>query len=302
MIRLVHAQTVAGPILVDDIDDGLPNKTARRGVAPPAQYERDGYANKPKQACYLPRVNPANPAQPGYIDLQETDRVLLSLNVGKIAGFVKGGLMTATSFVAGDVATPTLATADLDTPGAGDLTLTGTSLTSLAPNTSSVTLVHRARVTIAGADGNGGVVYRAVTPGTGGNSITVTHVVAGNNTPLSIGVVGNAITVNLATGAGGAVTSTAAQVVSAITGSGPASALVAATATGNGTGLSAAAASTALANGGTQTLTQAQIVTGSGTVGATSIVIPAALIPLATLGGTASVTADLATTASIALT
>ena len=33
MLRLIHNQTVAGGILINDIDDGLPNKTAKRGVA-----------------------------------------------------------------------------------------------------------------------------------------------------------------------------------------------------------------------------------------------------------------------------
>ena len=33
MLRLIHNQTVAGGILINDIDDGLPNKTAKRGIA-----------------------------------------------------------------------------------------------------------------------------------------------------------------------------------------------------------------------------------------------------------------------------
>jgi hypothetical protein len=302
MIRLVHSQTTAGALLVNDIDDGLPNKTARRTVAPPQAYERDGYANKPKQPCYVPRVNLADPTQAGFVDLQETDRVLLSLNKGTIAGFVRQGLLTATQFTSGDVAAPVLTTADLDTPSAGILTLTGTNFVSLAPRTSSVTLTHKARVTVPGADGNGGVIYRAVTPGTGGNAITVAHVVAGNNTALSVSVTGNAITVNVATGGGGAATSTATQVAAAIAGSGAAAALVTATATGSGAGITAAASATALASGGDQVLTQAQITGGSGTVGATSIVIPAALIPLALLGALAKVTADAQTSAAVALT
>lgn len=153
MLRLIHKQTTAGGLLINDIDDGLPNKTASRMVAGANKYayQRDGYANKPKQKCYVPRVNPADATQAGYIDLTETDRVLLSYQKGTIAGFVKAGLLDVVSFVAADIATPTLATADLDTPGAGDLTLTGTSLTSFAPNTTSVIITGTGAVTLTQA-------------------------------------------------------------------------------------------------------------------------------------------------------
>lgn len=162
MLRLIHSQTTTGPLLVNDIDDGLPNKTARRLVAGADKYayERDGYANKSKQKCYVPRVNPADATQAGYIDLNETDRVLLSYKKGTIAGFVKAGLLSVVSFVAADVAAPVLTTADKDTPGAGDLTLTGTSFTSIAPNTTSVILTGTGATTLTQAAilGGGGTI------------------------------------------------------------------------------------------------------------------------------------------------
>lgn len=151
MIRLVHSQIASGSILVSDIDDGLPNKTARRTVAPQYSYERDGYAQAPKQPCYLPRVDPANPALPGHIDLELTDRVLMSVNRGQIAGFVKNGLITATLFAASDVAAPDLTSAVLDVLGTGDLTLTGTGFTSLEPYTSSVVITGDGAVTLTPA-------------------------------------------------------------------------------------------------------------------------------------------------------
>ena len=93
MLRLVHAQTIQGAILVDDIDDGLPNKDVHRlgSTADPKAYVRDGYANKPKQACYVPRTQSAEgfPLIPGYITLNETPRVTLSAGKGKILGFLK---------------------------------------------------------------------------------------------------------------------------------------------------------------------------------------------------------------------
>ena len=74
---------------------------------------------------------------------------------------------------------------DSDVSAAGDVALTGTSAV-------------RASRTIGA--GNAGIVYTAVTPGTGGNSITVAYVNPGTESAaLSVGVIGNAITVNLAT-------------------------------------------------------------------------------------------------------
>lgn len=64
---------------------------------------------------------------------------------------------------------------------------------------------------------NNAITWTAVTKGAGGNSVTVTLVDPGaNNAALAVVVTGNAIVVNLATGAGGAITSTAAQVIAAV--------------------------------------------------------------------------------------
>lgn len=86
----------------------------------------------------------------------------------------------------------------------------------------------------------------------GGNDIKVALVDPGAaNAPLSVSVTGADITVSLATGASGAVTSTAAQVVAAINASPAASALVVAyTYRGStGAGVVAPAAATALSDG-----------------------------------------------------
>lgn len=148
MLRLIHAQTVAGAILVPDIDDGLPNKTAHRLEGDPKQYERDGYANSPKQKCYIPRANPAATTQAGYIDLQETDRVIASAAKGAIKKLQRAGLISVVSFTPTDLATPVLTLADLGTPGAGDLTLTGTGFLSLAPAVSSVVITGPGAITL----------------------------------------------------------------------------------------------------------------------------------------------------------
>jgi len=153
MLRLIHKQVNLGPILVDDIDDGLPNKTVHRmgTTADPKSYPRDGYANKPKQSCYIPYAHPANTALPGFIDVFETDRVTHSAGKGKIYGLRRAGLIDVTIFAEADVATPVITNAQIDTPLAGDLTITGTGLLSLAPVTSSVVLTGSGAVTLTQA-------------------------------------------------------------------------------------------------------------------------------------------------------
>jgi hypothetical protein len=153
MYRVYHNQTVSGAILVDDIDDGLPSKTAHRLTSNPDAAPRDGYANSPKQPCYVPRSRASNgfPSVAGYIDLNQTQRVTLSAGKGKIAGLQTAGLVTVVSFTASQVVTPVLTLADLDTPGAGDITLTGTTFLSVAPDVTSVVLTGTGAVTLTAA-------------------------------------------------------------------------------------------------------------------------------------------------------
>ncbi len=125
-------------------------------VAPPDQYERDGYANKPKQKCYVPRVNADNTAQAGYIDLTESDRVLLSAGKGVIAGLVRASHLTVVSFVAANLNTPVLTLARLGVPGAGQVTITGTTFLSVLPDVSSVVFTGTGAVTLTAAQITGG--------------------------------------------------------------------------------------------------------------------------------------------------
>lgn len=91
---------------------------------------------------------------------------------------------------------------------------------------------------------NSAVTYTApVWRGVGGNAIRVAHIVAGNNTPLSVSVSGRDITVNVATSGVGAATSTATQVAAAVNASVPVADLgVLATAGGTGAGVVVAGA------------------------------------------------------------
>jgi hypothetical protein len=155
MLRLIHAQTVAGGILVDDIDDGLPNKEVHRlgSTADPKAYERDGYANKAKQSCYVPRsqVNSGFPLVQGYINLNQTPKVAFSAGKGKIQKLQTAGLVTVVSMTAAQIAAPVVTLSDLGTPGAGDLTLTGTTFLSIAPDVTSVIITGTGAITLTSA-------------------------------------------------------------------------------------------------------------------------------------------------------
>jgi hypothetical protein len=158
MLRLIHNQTVQGAILVDDIDDGLPNKAYHRlgSTADPKAYVRDGIIGKPKQPCYVPRTMAAEgfPLVPGYINLNETQRVTLSAGKGKIYGFQQTlpvPLITVLSLTAAQIVAPTLALAKLGVPGVGDLTLTlGTTGTflSVTPDETTVFITGVGAVTL----------------------------------------------------------------------------------------------------------------------------------------------------------
>lgn len=155
MLRLIHNQTCAGAILVDDIDDGLPNKEVHRlgSNANPNAYTRDGYANKPKQPCYVPRTKlypVVDPTIQGYIDLDQTERVTLSAGKGKIKKLQTAGLITVVSFVASDLDAPTVSGATIG-GGPADLTITGTKFLSLTPNTSTVIITGTGAVTLTQA-------------------------------------------------------------------------------------------------------------------------------------------------------
>lgn len=95
----------------------------------------------------------------------------------------------------------------------------------------AVTLYDRSGVRASATTGASGDVisWRALHPGTAGNSISVTLAESGNNTPLSVAVDGSDITVNLATDEFGDSTSTISDVLGAVAASTPASALVTAT-------------------------------------------------------------------------
>lgn len=142
MLRLIHNQTIVNGILVDDIDDGLPNKEVHRlgSKADPKAYERDGYANRPKQKSYIPRsqTNVGFPTIPGYINLSQTQRVTLSAGKGKIQKLQTAGYITVVSFTSAQIAKPAISAAAHGPPVA----ITGSTFLSVQPDITTVTFAQ----------------------------------------------------------------------------------------------------------------------------------------------------------------
>lgn len=121
---------------------------------------------------------------------------------------------------------------------------------TLTAKKASVTLKGQDAVvaTLAtGVSGTNLITWRAKTAGAAGNAITVALIASGNDTPLSVEVAEQAITIYLATDSGGLVTSLTDQVVAAVTAHSGASALVIASSVD--TGVVDAIAATNLAGG-----------------------------------------------------
>lgn len=281
MLRVIHSQSQLSKIVIDDIDDGMPNKTAHRqgSSGDPKAYKRDGYANEPKQPSYLSYAKPADPSVAGYIDLKETQRVLLSSGKGKIRKLVDAGLCSVVSFTASDLAAPTLTTAIQAT--SGDLTLTGTNFLSVSPETTSVLITGTGAVTLTQTDilDGGGtisntsiVIPAALVPGLAdpGTSVQVKADAQTSATILMVAQPTLATAVLDSPGVGD-LTLTGTNFLSH----------------------APAETSVILTGTGAVTLTADDIVTGGGTVTNTSIVILAALIPgIATGTTSAQVEAD----------
>ena len=146
MLRLIHNQTVTSGILLDDCDDGLPNKEVHRlgSTANPKAYERDGYANKPKQPCYVPysQANVGFPTIPGYIDVNQTNRITFSAGKGKIYKFSAAPgspkLISVVSLTASQIVKPVVTAGAHGSP----VVITGTTFLSVQPDITTVTFAQ----------------------------------------------------------------------------------------------------------------------------------------------------------------
>jgi len=116
--RVIHQQISGGSILIDKIDR--------------SQGNFSGYAQLGKQPVYVPYSNPIDSLVSGYVDLVQTDEVLLaSRSGGSIGGLVGMGYISSLIVDSADVATPTLTSA---ANAAGDTTLGGTVFLSITPD------------------------------------------------------------------------------------------------------------------------------------------------------------------------
>jgi hypothetical protein len=238
MLRLIHLQSARamGAILIKDIDDGLSNKTAKNGIASgsillglgptqqgnPHKSQLDGNVlggadksvspeiNYPKQRCYVPRRKINDPSTDGYIDLVETDRVLMSQALGDIKGFVDDTLISVTTFTPADVVAPVITWGRVDTGGDGFITITGTDFTSLLPDISKVIITGEGAVTltatqIAAAPGGSFAVAAIVIPPALFTAVTVglssIQLWSDNHYSLVVGVTSAAAAPTLAAGA-----------------------------------------------------------------------------------------------------
>jgi hypothetical protein len=74
--------------------------------------------------------------------------VTWSAGKGKIKKLKDAGFITVVSLTAADLSAPTVSSAVLDTPGAGDVTITGTNMLSVSPNVTTVTFTGTGAVTL----------------------------------------------------------------------------------------------------------------------------------------------------------
>lgn len=137
LARVVNEQTLPqgisrdGSILLDKIDKSQGNS------------EQPPYAQVPKQKIYVPYANPADTGVKGYVDLVMTDEVMLQLaangSIGGLAGKTPPDVSVA--LVASNlIATAVVTAAVSGAPGAGDITITGTTFLSVAPDRTRVYL------------------------------------------------------------------------------------------------------------------------------------------------------------------
>lgn len=144
-------------------------------------------------------------------------------------------------------------------------------------NNASIGVAVRSFLTTALTGTNNDLTYEAVATGGGTSLVTIAYVdPAGNNAAESVTVSGTAITVHLATGSGGAITSTGATILASIRASAAASALVTVALAVDNDGTGAVTALTATALSGNTVVVS--LATGpTGTITSTAAQVKAAI-------------------------
>ncbi|HEY8095934.1 MAG TPA: hypothetical protein VIE65_07520 [Methylobacter sp.] len=174
LARVINQQTIpaglsrSGSILIDKIDRSQGNSS------------NIPYAQRRKQAIYIPRVNPLNTAVKGYVDLVQTDEVKLALEAhGSIGGLVNAtpARVSVTLFDSSLSATPTLASANHTDP----VVLAGTIFLSVAPDLTYVEVTNPSGVKqlVPSASFTGGAPDSAIQIRIPFSSITIGTPIAG---------------------------------------------------------------------------------------------------------------------------
>lgn len=238
--------------------------------------------NYPKQRCYIPKykILSANPltydtSVAGYIDLLESDRVLMSQNKGVIFGLAQAG----------------------DLVGIGDLTFSTPTVTLTDSGAGFLSTDLGKYVEIIGADNP-----------TNNGSFKITVVVSATQVQYTnaLGVAESSVNYEIARGKSliKAVSFTASDVAPPkITGAvidSPSAGILRITGTGL-TSLEPEITRVTITGATTVTVTQAQIVAAGGSVSATQIDVPASLLPVITAGTSVIVVTSDGSSASVNL-
>jgi hypothetical protein len=124
-IRVVNEQVLNRSILIDKIDR--------------SQGNFEGYAQKAKQAIYVPFSNPSDISVKGYLNLVPTDEVLLSANNGTIKGLADTSYVSFSAVDSALIVAPTVTSAVNDVVN-NWTTVGGTVFTSIYPDVTRVVL------------------------------------------------------------------------------------------------------------------------------------------------------------------
>lgn len=156
LIRLLHTQSTEGPLLVTDIESGLPNERfgiyrKQPGVYVPyfrTFFNQDGLVTVDRTTA-------------GFVDLVPSDKAIASLDRGVIAKFVEKGFVTATEIPSGALNVPeitSIAGDGVDTAPGDEVVLAGLRFTSFAPDTTSVSITD-GTTTLTFTEGDANVTF-----------------------------------------------------------------------------------------------------------------------------------------------
>lgn len=181
LIRLVHNQNTDGPLLVTDIESGLPNEEfglyrKQPGVYVPyyrSFFGEDGLVEVDRDT-------------PGFIDLVDSDKVKISRAEGVIASFGEQEFFDIVEIPSGALNAPTIDTGGATQTGTDVLTISGTNFVSFSPDVTRVlidgnevdagdiTVDNSSQIRVSTGDAHDGLEVVVIANGQASNTETVT--------------------------------------------------------------------------------------------------------------------------------